>query len=79
MLPESLAHLRGLVLESLPLVEGIPQKELRLGPCVGNVGKFICIGLNYSDHAAESGMQVPPEPVIFNKWPSAIAGPDDVV
>ena len=60
---------------SLPLVEGNP----RLGPCVGKVGKMICIGLNYSDHAAESGMQVPPEPVIFMKATSAICGPNDDV
>lgn len=60
---------------SLPVVEGEP----RLGPCVGQIGKFICIGLNYSDHAAESGMEVPPEPVIFAKYTSAICGPDDPV
>jgi 2,4-diketo-3-deoxy-L-fuconate hydrolase len=79
LLPDSLARLRGLNIESLPLVAGIPQRDLRLGACVGSVGKFICIGLNYSDHAAESGMKVPPEPVIFNKWTSAIVGPDDQV
>lgn len=79
LLPESLARLRGLNIESLPLVAGVAQKDLRLGACVGSVGKFICIGLNYSDHAAESGMAVPPEPVIFNKWTSAIVGPDDQV
>ncbi|WP_213881468.1 fumarylacetoacetate hydrolase family protein [Pseudomonas sp. dw_358] len=61
--------------ESLPLVSGSP----RIGPCVGQVGKFICIGLNYADHAAESGMDVPKEPVIFNKWTSAICGPNDDV
>jgi 2-keto-4-pentenoate hydratase/2-oxohepta-3-ene-1,7-dioic acid hydratase in catechol pathway len=60
---------------SLPLVEGGP----RLGPCVGKVGKMICIGLNYSDHAAESGLQVPPEPVVFMKATSAICGPNDDV
>lgn len=60
---------------SLPLVEG----EQRFGACVGQVGKFICIGLNYSDHAAESGMEVPPEPVIFAKYTSAICGPDDPI
>lgn len=60
---------------SLPLVDGSP----RLGACVGNVGKFICIGLNYSDHAAESGMAVPPEPVIFAKYTSAICGPNDPI
>jgi len=79
LLPESLARLRGIAVDSLPLVAGTPQQDLRLGPCVGSVGKFICIGLNYSDHAAESGMQVPPEPVVFNKWTSAIVGPDDNV
>lgn len=79
LLPTSLAALRGVTIEALPLVAGTPQKDLRLGPCVGSVGKFICIGLNYSDHAAESGMQVPPEPVVFNKWTSAIVGPDDTV
>lgn len=61
--------------ETLPLVEGNP----RLGACVGGTGKFICIGLNYSDHAAESGMEVPPEPVIFAKYTSAICGPDDPI
>ena len=79
LLPESLARLRGLAIEHLPLVAGVAQKDLRLGACVGSVGKFICIGLNYSDHAAESGMAVPPEPVVFNKWTSAIVGPDDAV
>jgi 2-keto-4-pentenoate hydratase/2-oxohepta-3-ene-1,7-dioic acid hydratase in catechol pathway len=67
--------LRGIDPESLPLVQGMP----RMGAAVGNVGKFICIGLNYSDHAAESGMAVPPEPVIFAKYTSAICGPDDPV
>jgi 2,4-didehydro-3-deoxy-L-rhamnonate hydrolase len=79
LLPESLVRLRSLDLNSLPLVPGTPQQDLRLGACVGQVGKFICIGLNYSDHAAESGMPVPPEPVVFNKWTSAIVGPDDDV
>ncbi len=60
---------------SLPAVPGNP----RIGPCVGGVGKFICIGLNYSDHAAESGMEVPPEPIIFFKATSAICGPSDDV
>lgn len=79
LLPASLASLRGLDVNSLPLVPGVPQRDLRLGPCVGQVGKFICIGLNYADHAAEAGMAVPPEPVVFNKWTSAICGPDDAV
>jgi 2,4-diketo-3-deoxy-L-fuconate hydrolase len=79
LLPQELNKLRALDLDSLPLVAGTPQQDLRLGPCVGVVGKFICIGLNYSDHAAESGMDVPAEPVVFNKWTSAICGPDDDV
>ncbi|OSQ49403.1 fumarylacetoacetate hydrolase family protein [Thalassospira alkalitolerans] len=61
--------------ETLPLVEGNP----RIGACVGQTGKFICIGLNYADHAAESGMEVPPEPVIFAKYTSAICGPNDPI
>jgi 2-keto-4-pentenoate hydratase/2-oxohepta-3-ene-1,7-dioic acid hydratase in catechol pathway len=73
--PAGLAKLRGLDPASLPLVDGTP----RLGPCVGGVGKFVCIGLNYSDHAAESGLQVPPEPVVFMKATSAICGPNDDV
>jgi 2-keto-4-pentenoate hydratase/2-oxohepta-3-ene-1,7-dioic acid hydratase in catechol pathway len=70
-----LSGLRAIDPASLPLVEGSP----RLGACVGAVGKFICIGLNYSDHAAESGMAVPPEPVIFAKYTSAICGPNDPI
>jgi 2-keto-4-pentenoate hydratase/2-oxohepta-3-ene-1,7-dioic acid hydratase in catechol pathway len=58
---------------NLPLV----HKDVLLAPCVGNVGKFICIGLNYSDHAAETGMEVPKEPIIFMKATSAISGPND--
>lgn len=79
LLPAQLAALRALDPASLPLVPGTPQQDLRLGPCVGRVGKFICIGLNYADHAAEAGMAVPPEPVVFGKWTSAICGPDDAV
>lgn len=79
LLPEAIAALKALDISSLPIVEGTPQDYLRLGPCVGQTGKFVCIGLNYADHAAESGMDVPPEPVIFNKWTSAIIGPDDDV
>jgi 2,4-diketo-3-deoxy-L-fuconate hydrolase len=79
LLPHSLERLRGVDINSLPLVPGTPQKDLRLGACVGKIGKFICIGLNYADHAAESGLQVPPEPVVFNKWTSAVVGPDDNV
>ena len=60
---------------SLPIVSGTP----RLGPCVAGTGKFICIGLNYSDHAAETGAKVPPEPIIFMKATSAICGPNDPI
>ena len=71
-----LAKLAKLDTKSLPLVDGNP----RLGPCVGNVGKFICIGLNFADHAAESNLPVPTEPVVFLKATSAICGPyDDVL
>ena len=73
--PGGLDKLRAFDPESLPLVEGEP----RIGPCVGAVGKFLCIGLNYADHAAESGLTVPPEPVMFTKATSAIIGPDDDV
>ncbi|GAB4518591.1 MAG: fumarylacetoacetate hydrolase family protein [Roseibium sp.] len=79
LLPESILRLQELDISTLPLVDGTPQEDLRLGPCVGGIGKFICIGLNYADHAAESGMDVPPEPVVFNKWTSAVVGPDDDV
>ncbi len=79
LLPAGLARLAAIDPASLPLVAGRPQHDLRLGPCVGGVGKFVCIGLNYADHAAESGMPVPAEPVIFGKWTSAISGPDDPV
>jgi 2,4-diketo-3-deoxy-L-fuconate hydrolase len=77
LLPETLKKLAAMDESTLPLINGEAQKNVRLGPCVGQVGKFICIGLNYADHAAESGMDIPPEPVIFNKWTSAIVGPDD--
>lgn len=79
LLPDAIATLKALDINTLPIVDSKPQSDLRLGPCVGKTGKFICIGLNYADHAAESGMDVPPEPVIFNKWTSAIIGPDDDV
>ena len=77
--PAGLSLLRQLDPTTLPRVPGTPQRDLRLGPCVGQVGKFICIGLNYADHAAESGLPVPQEPVVFAKWTSAISGPDDPV
>ena len=79
LLPANLARLRQLKLEDLPLVPGAPQQDLRLGACVGQVGKCVCIGLNYADHAAEYGLSVPPEPVVFNKWTSALCGPDDAL
>ena len=68
-------RLTGIDVSALPLAEGVS----RLGPCVGNVGKFICIGLNYADHAAESGMPIPDEPEVFTKAISAICGPNDDV
>ena len=71
----SLDRLKSIDPASLPLVPGTP----RLGPCVTGTGKFICIGLNYADHAAESGMPVPPEPVFFMKATSAICGPNDPI
>jgi ureidoglycolate lyase len=70
---ESLKKLQALDLSSLPLVD----KNVRIGACVGNVGKFLCIGLNYADHAAESGMTIPDEPEVFTKATSAISGPND--
>jgi ureidoglycolate lyase/2,4-diketo-3-deoxy-L-fuconate hydrolase len=73
--PAGLDRLGALDPERLPLVEGTP----RLGPCVGRVGKMVCVGLNYSDHAAESNMAVPTEPVLFFKASSAICGPHDDV
>ncbi|BBU29728.1 ureidoglycolate lyase [Burkholderia sp. THE68] len=75
LLPESLARLAKLDPSTLPAV---PAGE-RIGPCVGRIGKFICIGLNYADHAAESNLPVPSEPVVFNKWLSAVVGPNDDV
>jgi 2-keto-4-pentenoate hydratase/2-oxohepta-3-ene-1,7-dioic acid hydratase in catechol pathway len=67
--------LEGLDIAALPLCPA----ETRIGPCVGNVGKFICVGLNYSDHAAETGQPVPEEPILFMKATSAISGPFDPV
>ncbi len=71
--PKGLAKLAKAKLDKLPLVRGTP----RLGPCVGNTGNFIAIGLNYSDHAAEAGMPIPAEPIIFSKAKSSICGPND--
>lgn len=73
--PAGLDKLKSLDPQALKAVPGNP----RIGPCVGHVGKFICIGLNYSDHAAETGATVPPEPIIFMKATSAITGPNDDV
>ena len=70
-----LAALRAIDAATLPVVDA----GSRLGPCVSGTGKFICIGLNYADHAAESGLAVPPEPVIFMKATSAIVGPNDPI
>ncbi|WP_027351065.1 ureidoglycolate lyase [Halotalea alkalilenta] len=71
--PAGLERIRALDLARLPKVEG----EVRIAPCVGGIGKFICIGLNYADHAAETGADIPKEPVVFAKWTSAVCGPND--
>ncbi|WP_181703861.1 fumarylacetoacetate hydrolase family protein [Chthonobacter albigriseus] len=73
--PEGLARIAAIDPASLPLVDG----PVRYGPCVGRVGKFICIGLNYADHAAETGATIPKEPILFMKATSAITGPNDNV
>jgi 2,4-didehydro-3-deoxy-L-rhamnonate hydrolase len=73
--PESLAKIAKLEPASLPAVSG----EQRFGPCVGDVGNFIAVGLNYADHAAETGAAIPKEPILFNKAPSCIIGPNDDV
>ncbi|WOH38158.1 fumarylacetoacetate hydrolase family protein [Thalassotalea fonticola] len=70
---ESLTKLTELDLSTLPLID----EDTRIGACVGNVGKFVCIGLNYADHAEEANMPIPQEPIVFNKWTSAICGPND--
>jgi 2-keto-4-pentenoate hydratase/2-oxohepta-3-ene-1,7-dioic acid hydratase in catechol pathway len=75
LLPQSLDRLGRLKADGLPLA----QDAARLGSCVGGVGKFLCVGLNYSDHAAESNMAVPAEPIIFMKATSSIVGPNDDV
>ncbi len=71
----ALERLRGVEPDSLPALPA----DIRVGPCVGHVGKFICVGLNYSDHAAETGAKVPDEPILFFKATSSIIGPDDEV
>jgi 2,4-diketo-3-deoxy-L-fuconate hydrolase len=73
LLPEGLQRLRTMDVTAFPIV----ADGVRIGACVGRIGKFVCIGLNYSDHAAESNMALPPEPVVFNKWTSAVIGPND--
>jgi len=70
-----LRRLRGLDPASLPRVD----PDARLGPCVGRVGNFVGIGLNFADHAAEAGLPIPAHPLVFNKAPSCIAGPDDAL
>lgn len=73
--PEGLAKIRATDINALPQLDA----GQRIGPCVANVGKFICIGLNYADHAAETGAKIPEEPIIFMKATSAIIGPNDDV
>tara|TARA_Y100000746_G_scaffold219034_1_gene216105 strand:+ start:866 stop:1708 length:843 start_codon:yes stop_codon:yes gene_type:complete len=73
--PDGLNKINQIDISSLPIVSNNP----RIGPCVGSVGKFLCIGLNYSDHAAETGAEAPPEPILFQKATSAIIGPNDDV
>ncbi|HEY1383953.1 MAG TPA: fumarylacetoacetate hydrolase family protein [Dongiaceae bacterium] len=75
LLPDSLKKLAALDAGKLPLANG----DLRIGPCVGRIGKFICIGLNYADHAAESNAPIPKEPIVFMKATSAVCGPHDDV
>ncbi|MDC1357545.1 fumarylacetoacetate hydrolase family protein, partial [Pseudomonadota bacterium] len=72
---DNLNKIASIDLSTLPII----SNGTRLGACVGNVGKFLCIGLNYSDHAAESGLPVPSEPILFSKATSAIVGPNDNV
>ena len=72
---DGLKKISAIDLSSLPII----PDNTRLGACVGSVGKFLCIGLNYSDHAAESGLPVPSEPILFSKATSAIVGPNDNV
>ncbi|KKB11808.1 hypothetical protein VE25_10585 [Devosia geojensis] len=73
--PEGLARIRAVDIGVLPKLDG----NQRIGPCVANVGKFICVGLNYADHAAETGAAIPSEPILFMKATSAIIGPNDDV
>ncbi len=73
--PEGLAKIRAIDPMTLPVLDA----GLRIGPCVGSVGKFMCIGLNYADHAAETNSPIPAEPILFMKATSAIIGPNDTV
>ncbi|PSL20131.1 fumarylacetoacetate hydrolase family protein [Shimia abyssi] len=73
--PTKLSELSKVDLTSLPEI----AQDQRIGPCVGQIGKFICVGLNYSDHAAEAGMEPPSEPILFMKATSAVCGPNDDV
>ena len=73
--PAGLDKLASVDVSKLPVVDG----NVRLGACVGRIGKFICIGLNFSDHAAESNLPIPAEPVVFGKWTSAVVGPNDAI
>lgn len=73
--PEGLDKIRAVDPTKLPIIDA----STRIGPCVGNVGKFICVGLNYADHAAETGAAIPKEPILFMKATSAICGPNDNV
>ena len=75
LLPEQLAKLAALDVSTLPRL----SESLRIGACIADVGKFICIGLNYEDHARETGADIPTEPVVFSKWTSAICGPNDPI
>ncbi|HLN10351.1 MAG TPA: fumarylacetoacetate hydrolase family protein [Xanthobacteraceae bacterium] len=71
--PKGLAKIRKAKIDTLPVV----KRGVRLGPCVGRVGNYIAIGLNYADHAAEAKQEIPKEPIIFSKAPSCIVGPND--
>lgn len=71
----ALAKISAVDLSTLPVL----AKDSRIGACVADVSKFVCIGLNYADHAAESGMAIPEQPVVFNKWTTAICGPNDPI
>ena len=75
LLPQSLARLAAVDVSTLPLIKG----EQRVGPCIAGIGKIVCVGLNYRDHAAEANLPLPSEPILFLKPTSAIVGPDDDV